>query len=311
MNAVRLVLLLLGLSAAAALPSAAQGTAPLRVGATANDTFAEAYYAADMGFFAKAGLNVDLQTYTNGATVAAAVASGAIDVGVSNVIQLATAVTHAIPFVVIAPAATYTPNAPATALCVAGNSPLRTAKDFEGKVIGVQGLSDMLAVSAKAWLTQNGADLSKVKFVEVTFSEMAPALARGTIAGAMISEPALAGAKNAGVRVFAASYDAIGKLFYTSGWFATQDWVAKHPDAAKRFAEAIFETARWANAHHDQSAGILAKYAKLDPEVARGMIRSAYGETFEPRYFQPPLDAAFKYKVLERAVSANELIGRK
>src|SRR5258708_36974156 len=88
-------------SASAQTPAAAQLQA-LRVGATANDTYAEAYYAADMGFFTKAGLAVELTTFPNGAAISAGIAAGALDIGVSNPVQLANAIVHGVPFVFIA-----------------------------------------------------------------------------------------------------------------------------------------------------------------------------------------------------------------
>lgn len=151
--------------------SAAAQAAALRVGATANDTYAEAYYAQDMGFFAKAGLAVDLTTFTNGGTVASAVGGGSIDVGISNVIQLGSAAEHNIPFAVIVPGAVYTSKSPGVVLIVAKNTAMHGAKDFEGQAIAVQGLGDLLALSAKAWLAQNGADPARVRFVELPFSE--------------------------------------------------------------------------------------------------------------------------------------------
>jgi len=167
----------------------AQTLAPLRVAATANDTFAEAYYAQDMGFFKKAGLNVDLQTFANGASVTTAVGGNAADVGISNPVGLAGAFSHNAPFVLIAGGGMYSSKAPTTVMCVAKDSPLKTAKEFEGKTIAVSGLKDLTQLGAVAWLAQSGADTSKMQFVEIPFAEMGPALVRGTIAAAVISEP--------------------------------------------------------------------------------------------------------------------------
>ena len=41
------------------------------------------------------------------------------------------------------------------------------------------------------YLEKNGVDPSSVKTIELPFAEMGPALARGTVAGAVISEPSL------------------------------------------------------------------------------------------------------------------------
>ncbi len=39
--------------------------------------------------------------------------------------------------------------------------------------------------------------------------------------------------------------------------------IRSHPPAAQHFIGALREIATWANAHHDESAPILAKYSKL------------------------------------------------
>jgi NitT/TauT family transport system substrate-binding protein len=293
--------------AGASLPAGAQ-TQTIRIGSAIADTFAEPFYAAEMGFYQKSGLTVETTGYSTGATVANAVASGTLDVGLSNVIQLGSAVEHGIPFLVVAPAAQSTPTYNPTELCVSKSSTIRTARDFEGKTIAVQSVKDMLAISVQAWLSQNGADLSQVKFVELTFSEMAPALERGTVAAAAISEPILSAAKATTARAVARPYGAVGARFYTGGWFTTKDWARRNPDLVKRLSAAIYETARWANAHHDESGAILAKRAKLDPDIVRKMPRAPYGESMDASLFQPPLDAAYKFKVFGRRVAAAELV---
>src|SRR5665213_3912944 len=72
---------------------------PIRIGATPNDGFAEAYYGHDTGIFTKAGFADELTSFSNGAQVSTGVASGAIDVGISSVITLANATLRGLPFV--------------------------------------------------------------------------------------------------------------------------------------------------------------------------------------------------------------------
>ena len=62
-----------GLLAATAVPRAveAQTTATLRVGAVPVESFAEAYYARDMGFFTNAGLDVEIQIMSTSSAIAA------------------------------------------------------------------------------------------------------------------------------------------------------------------------------------------------------------------------------------------------
>ena len=112
----------------------------------------------------------------------------------------------------------------------------------------------------------------------------------------------------ADAKVFGKPYDTIGKQFLISDWFSTRDWVAKNPDAAKRFVQTIYDTARWANAHHDESAVILAKYTKIDVDRIKHMNRCAYATDLQPAMVQPVLDTAFKYKSLATATSAASMI---
>lgn len=299
--------LTIGLLFAAAAPARADDPLTVRVAATANDTYAEAYYAQERGAFAKAGLNVQLTTFANGASVAQAVVGGAADIGISNVVQIATAVEHGVPIRYIAGGGLYSSDEPTTALCVAQNSPVREAKDFEGKTIGVSTLKDTSFIATEAWLSDHGADVTKIHFIEMPFTVMGPSLARGTVAGVVVSEPSLSAAKLGGAQIFAKTYDGIARKFMISGWFATQDYQKQNPEAVKRFVQVIYATAVWANSHQADSGKMLIKYAQMDPNAIRGMARCQYAVNLDPRLIQPAIDASVKHGVLDKPITAAEM----
>ncbi len=302
---------LIGASAAAlAYPrrARAQATA-LRIGSVAADAYAEPYYAQDLGSFARAGLNVELSSFPNGAALAAAVVGGSVDAGVGDATEVANGVARGVPFALFAGCGLYSTKAPTTLLCVAKDGPVASAKDLEGGVVAVISLVSLASTAVKAWLTNNGADLAKVRLVEMPFPLMGSALARGNIAAAFIAEPALTAVK-ADVKILGKAYDAIAPEFLISDWFTTRTWLERNGDAAKRLTGVIYETARWANAHQDQSAPILAKYSKLDLDRVRAMTRALYATALDPRMVQPVLDAATKFKSLDRPFKAAELIVR-
>jgi NitT/TauT family transport system substrate-binding protein len=283
--------------------------AAIRVGGLTSDTFAMPYYAQELGFFTRAGLNVEVIQFNNGAAQAAAAAGGSLDVGVGEATELANGAMRGLPFAIIAGGSMFLSNAPTTLLVVAKNSSIRTPREFEGQTIAVPALVALTATAVRAWIAQNGGDLSKVRFVELPLPQMAEAIARGTIAGAHLGEPQLT-AGSALLQPIATPYDAIAKQFIISDWFTTRDWIARNPDTAKRFVAVAYETARWANANRDASLAILAKYAKYDLDLVRNMRRASYATALDPRLIQPVLDAGTKYKALERAFNANDLIVR-
>ncbi len=295
------------LAGARTSPAAAQTRIPLKIGATANDSFAEAYYAQDLGYFTRAGIDAEITTFANGAQVSTGVASGALDIGISSVITLANATIRGLPFVYIAGGGMYSAAAPTIVLCVAKDSPVTSARDLEGKAVSVSGIKDITHLAVVTWLQANGADPAKVNIIEMPFSQVSAALNRGTIAAGVISEPSLA-ASLADVRVLAKPFELIGKRLMIGGWFATADWAKKNPAAVHAFATVIYQTARWANANHDKSAAILQKYTKIDDATVHRMVRVTYAESLDADMIDPTLELSAREKFTERRVRATEMI---
>jgi NitT/TauT family transport system substrate-binding protein len=280
----------------------------IRVATTSSDSYAEVYYAVEKGFFQRAGLSVEVETFANGAAASAALASGSIDIGVSSVLQIAQAFARGIPFVLIAAGALNTEAEPGVMLCVAGASTLRTAQDLDGKIVAVNALKTASEEALDAWLGQNGIAPSRVRTIELPFSEMAAALARGAVDAAVIAEPALTAALRNGAKIVASPTLAIGRQYLISAWFSTRAFAQRNPDAIRRFGAAIYETARWANGHRADSAVILAKHAKLEVDVTSAMRRVRYADALRESDIQNQLDVAVKYNIISRAVSARDIL---
>jgi NitT/TauT family transport system substrate-binding protein len=296
----------LALSLAATAATGAQTIPTLKVATTPIDVGAEVLYAKDMGFFAKHGLNVDVQFIDNGAAIAAAVASGSIDVAQGNVVTLATAHDKGLPFVVIAPAALYSSTAPTSALIVAKNSPIKTGKDLNGKTIGITGVRNITHIATMQWIDQNGGDSTTAKYIELKFSEMAAAVAAGRIDAGVTAEPDLSVATQDGeARILTPVYNAIAPTFIIGGWFTTSDWAKAHPDLVTRYVAAITEAGAWANKNQGASAKILEKYTKI--ESRPGMKRVLFPEKPDLALMQPAIDATAKYKVIKATFPASDL----
>jgi NitT/TauT family transport system substrate-binding protein len=284
----------LALFFAPALPARAQTLPLVHVMIVPIDAGAEMYYAKDMGFFAKAGIDVEIGTAANGGAAAAAVAGNAVDIGYSDMVSISSAVGRGVPFVVVAPAALHEATEPTNYLMVAANSPIRTAKDLSGKIVAGSGLGTISGYAPRAWIEANGGDFTAVRFVELPFPQMQPALDAGRVDAVAIAEPFLSIARKTD-RIIASPYDAIAKEFLISAFFTTSTWAKEHPDVLNRFIAAVHEAAVWGNANHAKSAEILLKYAKIDPELAANMVRIHYGERLNAALMQPVINVAAKY----------------
>ncbi len=309
---IRFAISLLALAIVApAVPIAAtaQTLPTVRIASPVSDPFAEVFYAQEMGFFKKEGLDVQVTAVVSGTASTLAVAGGAADIGGTSPVNLAPAFSRGVPLTLIAGGGIM--NAAADGMYVAKDSPIKIPKDFEGKTIGVAGLGDIMQVGATAYLSANGVDMSKVRFVEIPFQAMGAAVTRGTVDAVVLSEPFTKAAKDLGTtREFAKVMDAISPHFLEGAWFTSPAYAQKNPEVIKRFQAAVYAAGRWANKNHDRSAEIVAKYSKNDVALVRSVIRSVYADTISRELLQPPFDAEFKQGHLEKPVDSNDMIYR-
>lgn len=291
----------LGTSLASAQPSV------VRIATATSDSYGEEFYSQDGGFYRNAGLTVEPYVFLAGAQCLTAIIAGSADVGLTNPISLVQAIQHGVPVTAFAGSCYYLSSAPTSGLFVAADAPYRTAKDLVGQTVALLGIRDFAIVGVQEWLHENGVDPGQLKFIEIPGPEMASALVRGTVAAASIPEPYIAAA-GPQIRMFAKPFDAIAKRFYISLWATTTAFVGRDPETVRRFVAATYATARWANAHHDDTAAILAKYAKMQPALIRSMTRASFAESLDAGDLQPMLDAAYAYKVIDAPIEAKDVI---
>ena len=311
----------LGIGAACAIAIIAPATSAqsklttIKVATIPTDIGAEVYYARDMGFFKKAGFDVEITPISSGSAITAAVASGAVDIGYSNLVSISIAHQRGIPFSVIALANMHQPDAiTAGILAVKANSPIRTAKDLAGKTIGVNALGSLPELGIRAWMDRNGGDPAQLKFVEFPFAALPEAVKGGKVDAAALEATNTQdlGKPTSELRRLANVYDAISPRFSPSAYFTTMTWSTAHPAEAKAFAAVLYQTAVWANAsaNHDASAAILAKAAAKSVADITDTLRVAYATRTTADYVQPVIDVAAKYGALKSAFPASDILAK-
>jgi len=301
---VKLALIALLLVLAAMQRSIAQ-TGPLEIGIGSREADSLGYYAQDMGFFKKVGLNAELQQFSAGPQIAAAIVSGHLQVGDSNIINVAGAHVRGLPFVYIAGMSVIEAAHPTVLAVVAPNSTIKTGKDLNGLTTAGVSLNSIDQAEMMAWIDKTGGDWQSVKFIEVPPPEMPAALQANRIASCVINEPELSafmGEKS--VKAVGNPASSIAPRYLGNGWIATKEWADANVDTVKKFQQAIAMAADWANTHPDDAAKILGRYTKTRVTT----LHARFTKVLDPKLLQPILDAAAKYKVIPRQVNANEII---
>src|SRR5215469_3557554 len=135
----------------------------VRIASIPNDDMTSVLYAWKSGMFAKAGLDVQMDKASSGAAVATAVIGKTYDIGKSSITPIFDAYEKGLPFTIIACAAIYDAKAPYGGMVVLPDSPIRTGRDMNGKIMGINSLNDIGRVALDAWMMSTGGDTKTVK----------------------------------------------------------------------------------------------------------------------------------------------------
>jgi NitT/TauT family transport system substrate-binding protein len=289
--------------------AAAEPLVKIRAMGVATDTAGAILYAKDLGLYQKHGLDVDLQLPNSTSLAVAGVIGGGVDIAYTNVISIEQAYRKGSPIVVICPANLNVPERPTSFLLVAKNSPIKTARDLEGKVIGTQPLKSLGDNAVNAWMEARGADPAKVKWLEIPFVACAEAIERGRIDAAVVVEPFGTQARQT-TRLLGRPFDAVAKYFYGAAYIASATWANANQQTVARFVAAISEASRWANANPKLSATILQKYSGADPETVSSMTRVVLADKMDPADLQATIDFAARYGIIDARFPAKDLIFR-
>jgi NitT/TauT family transport system substrate-binding protein len=299
-------------AAAAALEprsSAAQGLTAIRVAVVPSDDVTPLLYAQQSGLFRRAGLDVIINRATSGAAIAAAVVSGTYDVGLISLMATINGHARGLPFVMIAPSLMANSEAPDGLLITAKDSPVRSMRDLAGKLVSVTAIRGIDWVAVNAYAVQFGIDPETIKFVELPMSSVPAALEQHRVDAGTVTNPTLEKAMATGnFRSLGNPLDGIAKHWMIAAWSTTSDFLAKNRDTVDRFAGAMHAASDYAMAHNSETAPLIAAFTGVEPAVALTMKRSVYGEYLDPLLVQPAIDATARFKVIDKAFPAQELI---
>ena len=256
---------------AAVVPSLqAQERTKILLGYTAVSDFAVAFVAAERGYFAKRGLDIEFRLIPLNATLPAALQSDSLQIGGMVPTVFLSAVDGGLQQVAIAGGTIGTRSSTELALVARSGSGIRSAQDVVGKKVGVPGIGSALHVTFRAWLSHNGVDWRKVNFIETAFPQHADMLRAGTVDAVVSADPFMSRIVDSGVGYIASYYttflpDRQQKLLYV----ATSEWVAQHPGVPKAFRDALAEAAAFMKKPENDAEvrAIIGKYIKLPPPV--------------------------------------------
>ncbi len=282
---------------------------PVSVGLVPTDDITPLVYAIQTGMFKSAGLDVTLQPGTSGTAMAAAVVSGSYTFGKSSMLAIINAHLRKLPLAMIGSEAVYDAKAPYAELMVANDSPVKSCKELEGKIVGTPALNDLDSLATMACVGQAGGDPNALKLVELPQSASIASVQEHRVDATILHEPVLAQALAANqAKALAPAYNAISTHFVFASFFTADAYAQAHPDIVKKFMETVYRAAAYTNTHHQATAQMMADETKAPLEIVQKMNRVDGATSLDPKEIQPLIDAAAKYHLIPAAFPAADLL---
>ncbi|AZQ38883.1 nitrate ABC transporter substrate-binding protein [Streptomyces cyaneochromogenes] len=227
------------------------------------------YLGQKKGFFEKQGLKLEFTTAQGGAAIVPGVVSGQFQFGFSNVTSLMVAQTNGVPVKAVANgiASTGVRGKDFNGLMVKKDSPVKSAKQLEGKKVAINTLKNINETAVRQAVRVAGGDPDKVTLVEMAFDQMPAALDQGQIDAACVVEPATATIRSQGGREIASPLIDIAPELTVAMYFTSTQYARQNPDVVKKFQDATAESLAYAEAHPDEARQIVTTYTKIPANV--------------------------------------------
>ncbi len=259
------------------------------------------------GFFDKQNIDLSITPVQGGAASVSGTVGGQFQFAFGNVTSLLTAKEQGLPVKAVANGVSSTgeQGKDFSAVLVKQDSPIKTAKDLEGKTVSVNQLKNIGDTTIRASVRKAGGDPSKVTFVELAFPDAPAALQAGRVDAIWVVEPFVSQAIAQGARPVAWNFADAAPNLTVATYFTT---TKTDPDLVKRFTAAINESLEYADGHPEEVREILKTYTKIDPAVIAKIYLPKWPTTINRESIQTIADAALSDGTLKQKPDLGALL---
>lgn len=240
------------------------------------------YPAVNKGFFAKHGLDVQINAGKGSADVAQKIASKAADFGFVDAGVSILARGRGMPVKLV----NMVHYKNMMAIVGKDSPPLKTPKDLEGRKVAANA-GDAVKIAFAAVCALNGVDIKKVNFISVETANKRPLLFAGQVDACCeyaVNLPVYqAGGKEVGMPISQVLFSDFGVDLYSNGIVAHDDYLKSDPATVKAFNDALVESMLWTIGNREEAVKILLTYSpKADANLALQGLNVAINHLLVP-----------------------------
>jgi NitT/TauT family transport system substrate-binding protein len=286
------------------------GPANVVVGVIPIADVAPAWLGVSKGFFKEEGIKVSFHPIAGGAEVIPQIVRGDVHFAFGNPVSLVFAEQRGIEMRYVTEGVQGGSNEQnsTNGLIVHKDSDIRSVEDLAGKTFAVNLLNSLGEVTIRTALDKEGVDTSRLKFVEVPFPDMLPALERREFHVAWLPEPFVSQAVAEGHRKLLDPMVATYPRLTLSGYFGSSEFIDENGDLVDRFQRAMNRSLDYAAAHEDEARRAIAENTEIPPPVVEKMPLPHWTSDLNEESIRSLIQQAAKYDYFDEEIDVDALL---
>lgn len=286
------------------------GLTPIKAGVIPIADTAAVWLGKEKGFFEEEGLDLTIEPIQGGAVAVPGVMNGDYDFAFSNIISMFISREKGLDLRFLTNGTTNAGVEPdIAAVVVPADSPLKTAADLSGKKVSTNILSNIGDTVIRHATDEAGGNGESLKFVELNFLDVPPALDKGDVDAGLIVEPFLSPVLASGdYRALVYPYMTVSDQMDVSGYFTSGQYLEENAEVAEKITQALRKSLEYADEHEDEARQIITTYTEVAPEAIAETVMPRFLTEFNVESARTLGTAALKYGTLSEEPDLDVLL---
>jgi ABC-type nitrate/sulfonate/bicarbonate transport system substrate-binding protein len=279
----------------------------IRVASVISSAWLPLWVAKDRGIFLDKGLDVEIMTVQNHSTTIGALGRQ-LEISGATTIDIVKASAGGLDVVGVCGNTIETAANPQMRLLAGKDSGINSISQLRGKTVGTPTINGAIHVATLLALKRSGVDLKDVRFLEMTFPNMADQLKAQRVDVVESVEPFVSALKKAGHLDLGDTMLRVGDPVTLTCWMANGAWARANSDAVARWVAALDEARDFIAAHAGPSREILAKWTRLPDDVIENIVLPTYSTALTAHDVSAWIDATREVGQLTASLNAPKLV---
>ncbi|WP_405726019.1 ABC transporter substrate-binding protein [Streptomyces sp. NBC_00028] len=284
-----------------ATATTADGKAKVTVLRSNGAIFEPLYIAQQQGYFKDAGLSVTIKAGAQDTSQnAPSVLNGEAQFAMTDSSGFLKGAAQDMPIrIVTGLQSATTKTDPTDGLLVKKDSEIKSFADLEGRTVGISALGGTIQFICEYLVQKAGGDPKKVKFVALPTTSLTDAATSGKTDAVFSFGPFYFAGLDSGLRSIGNGMNDVPGMVQGL-LFASQEYLAKNEDTAKKFIDAVAKAITYANANPSAVKAIDEKYTQVPADFIDAHDTNYYDRTLNTTVMRTVITKMHAFDLLDK-----------